>query len=61
MPGSRRWTDLEWRHPTAPDRVVIRSAKFTLDTALAAVSVPPVPTPAPLPVLAADSGLAPAR
>jgi hypothetical protein len=61
MPGTRRWTELEWRHPTAPDRVAIRSAKFTLDTALAAVSVRPAPTPAPLPVLAADSGLAPAR
>ena len=61
MPGSRRWLELEYRHPTPPDRLVIRATKFTLDTALAAVSVPPAPTPVPLPVLAADSGLAPVR
>jgi hypothetical protein len=61
MPGSRRWTELEYRHPTAPDHLQIRATKFTLDTALAAVPAPQSPAPVPLPVLAADSGRAPAR
>ena len=61
MPGSRRWTVMDWRHPTPPDRLVIPSAKFTLDTALAPVSTPPAPPAAPLPLLAADSVRAPAR
>ena len=61
MPGSRRWTELEYRHPTAPDHLEIRATKFTLDTALAAGRAPRVPAPVPLPVLAADSGRGPAR
>ena len=58
LPHSRRWAEVEWRHPTAPTRLAIRAAKFTLDTVLTP-SAPRVS--APLPVLAADSGLAPAR
>jgi hypothetical protein len=60
MPHSRRWTELGWRHGAPPDRVSIRAAKFTLDTALAATPVPPV-SPLSPPVLAADTTLAPAR
>lgn len=59
MPGSRRWTVLPYAHAAPPARLEIRTAKFTLDTVLAATRVPP--PPAPPPVLAADSGLAPAR
>jgi hypothetical protein len=59
MPGSRRWTVLPYAHAAPPDRLEIRTAKFTIDTALAATRVPH--PPAPPPVLAADSGLAPAR
>jgi hypothetical protein len=60
LPHSSRWAEVEWRHPAAPTRLAIRSAKFTLDTLLTATSMPS--GPAPLPVLAADStGLAPAQ
>ena len=59
MPGSRRWTELSYAHAAPPDRLEVRTAKFTLDTALTATRVPP--PPGPLPVLAADSARAPAR
>ena len=61
MPHSRRWTELEWRHSTPPERVAVRAAKFTFDTVLAATPAPRAPAPGPLPVLAADSAAAPAR
>ena len=62
MPWSRRWTELGWRHAAPPERVRVRAAKFTLDTALAATPVPPPATaPGAPPVLAADSTRVPAR
>ena len=59
LPNSRRWTEVDWSHGSPPTRLAVRTAKFTVDTALTATTLPP--GPAPLPVLAADSGLAPAR
>jgi len=58
LPRSRRWTQVGWAAPGAPTRLVIRFAKFTLDTTLTAVAAPRGPAP----MLAADSSTsAPAR
>jgi hypothetical protein len=34
FPHSRRWTEVPWSHDSIPDRLQIRFAKFTIDTAL---------------------------
>ena len=58
LPHSRRWTEIGWAGPAVPTRLVIRFAKFTLDTSLTAVAAPRGPAP----MLAADSSTsAPAR
>lgn len=36
FPGSRRWTEVPWPNETAPTRLVLRFARFTIDTALSA-------------------------
>src|SRR5688500_12125505 len=36
LPGRRRWVELDWRQPAPPNRLVVRTAKFTLDTSLVA-------------------------
>lgn len=52
LPRSRRWTEVSWEGATPPTRLVLRSARFTLDTALtpsparlAADSAPGTPRP----------------
>jgi hypothetical protein len=39
LPGHRRWAKVDWDLDQPPERVTLRFAKFTIDTAL-----PPVPT-----------------
>jgi hypothetical protein len=39
LPGHKRWVELEWQRPGPPTRLVLRTAKFTLDTSL--VAAPP--------------------
>jgi hypothetical protein len=39
LPGRRRWVELDWVHPAPPNRLVLRTAKFTVDTAM--VAAPP--------------------
>lgn len=39
LPGRRRWVELDWQRAAAPTRLVMRTAKFTLDTSL--VATPP--------------------
>ena len=58
LPHSRRWTELGWGHPRGPTGLIVRTSKFTIDTALTATAAPGAT--APPPILAADSGLAPA-
>jgi hypothetical protein len=43
FPHSRRWTELAWNHPTLPERLRVRFAKFTLDTLLTPAAPPAVP------------------
>ena len=35
FPGMRRWADLPWEGDSVPDRVLLKTAKFTIDTVLA--------------------------
>ncbi|HEX6104327.1 MAG TPA: hypothetical protein VFZ26_02010 [Gemmatimonadales bacterium] len=35
FPGMIRWTELEWAADSVPDRLMVKFAKFTIDTALA--------------------------
>ncbi len=51
FPGMIRWTELDWPADSAPDRVVVKFARFTIDTALAATpaAVPTDPASAPSP------------
>jgi hypothetical protein len=51
MPHSRRWVEVDWKNSTPPNRLVLRFARFTIDTLLA-----PVPAS-----LAVDSGAVPPR
>jgi hypothetical protein len=39
LPRRKRWVELEWQRPAAPSRLLVRTAKFTLDTSL--VAAPP--------------------
>jgi hypothetical protein len=39
LPHHRRWVELDWPHPAPPNRLVLRTAKFSLDTNL--VAAPP--------------------
>jgi len=39
LPGRKRWVELEWQRPAPPNRLVVRTAKFTFDTSL--VAAPP--------------------
>jgi hypothetical protein len=41
LPRHRRWVELDWRHPVPPNRLVLRTARFTVDTAF--VLAPPAP------------------
>jgi hypothetical protein len=36
FPGRRRWTEVPWESATAPTRLTVRFARFTIDTALPA-------------------------
>ena len=40
LPGHKRWVELDWQRPAPPTRVVLRTAKFTLDTSLVAAPPP---------------------
>ena len=40
FPRMLRWTTLDWPGPGKPDRVTVRFAKFTMDTALTAAASP---------------------
>ncbi|HUR94853.1 MAG TPA: hypothetical protein VMY76_09745 [Gemmatimonadales bacterium] len=40
FPHMLRWTEIDWNQAVAPDRLSVRFARFSIDTALA-----PVPTP----------------
>jgi hypothetical protein len=51
MPRSRRWVDVDWQYAEAPNRLVLRFSRFTIDTLLS-----PVPA-----ALAADSVALPPR
>jgi len=37
LPHRRRWAEIQWEGATAPDRVTIRCARFTIDTTLSSV------------------------
>ena len=39
LPGRRRWVELDWTRAAPPNRLVFRTAKFTVDTSL--VAAPP--------------------
>lgn len=39
LPGRRRWVELDWPRAAPPNRLTIRTAKFTFDTSL--VAAPP--------------------
>lgn len=39
LPRRRRWVELDWQRSAPPNRLVIRTAKFTLDTSL--IAAPP--------------------
>ncbi len=39
LPRRKRWVELDWTRPAPPSRMVLRTAKFTLDTSL--VATPP--------------------
>jgi hypothetical protein len=39
LPGRKRWVQLDWTRPAPPTRLVLRTARFTLDTSL--VAAPP--------------------
>lgn len=43
FPHRVRWAEVPWEHPEPPARVVVRFAKFTLDTTLTAVAAAPPP------------------
>jgi hypothetical protein len=59
FPHSRRWTELTWSHGPQPDRLIVRFAKFTLDTLLSPnVTAPSVPVDT---TIMAQSSDAPAR
>ena len=53
FPGMVRWTEVDWPDDSLPDRVVVKFAKFTLDTLvrpeLAATPAPDVPAGASSP------------
>jgi len=53
FPGMVRWTEVDWPEDSLPDRVMVKFAKFTLDTLLrpevAAAPAPTVPGGAPPP------------
>ena len=51
MPHSRRWVEVEWQNPTAPNRLMLRFSRFSIDTVLS-----PVPAS-----LAADTAAVPPR
>ena len=51
MPNSRRWVEVEWQSATEPNRLILRFARFTIDTVLS-----PVPAS-----LATDSAAVPSR
>ena len=36
FPKSRRWTEVAWDHPTPPNRVTVRFARFGIDSTLSA-------------------------
>ena len=36
FPGRRRWTEVPWDRPTLPNRLTVRFARFSIDTALTA-------------------------
>lgn len=36
FPGRRRWTEVPWDRPTPPNRLAVRFARFSIDTALTA-------------------------
>ncbi len=55
LPHSRRWADVAWSGTGPPTRLVVRFAKFTIDTALTAIAAPHGPAP----MLAADSSTGP--
>jgi hypothetical protein len=59
LPHSRRWSEVGWAGTAAPTRLVVRFAKFTIDTVLTAVVAPGGSAGSPL--LAADSSPTPAR
>lgn len=39
LPGRKRWVELDWRRAAPPTRLILRTAKFTLDTSF--VAAPP--------------------
>lgn len=43
FPGMVRWTEVEWTADSLPDRVTVKFAKFTLDTALTPAIAAPGP------------------
>lgn len=46
LPRKRRWAEVGWDGSTPPSRLVLRFARFTLDTALTATAAHPVTNPA---------------
>ena len=58
FPYSRRWTEFPWTYGSAPDRLIVRFAKFTLDTMLVPSAVPSTRVDT---TIMAQSGDAPVR
>jgi hypothetical protein len=40
FPHMVRWTEVDWPGPGTPDRLMVRFARFSLDTSLTATSSP---------------------
>jgi hypothetical protein len=46
LPRKRRWAEVDWIGNTAPSRLTIRFARFTIDTLLSSLSASSTPEPA---------------